>query len=72
MALRTVLRRFRRPPTTGLSPTPLSAYELVTRQAVEDLERTVARLETKVNALLGGAILTILLEVWRTLLRGSP
>ena len=32
----------------------LSAYELVTRRAVEDLEREIARIDTKVNALVVG------------------
>jgi hypothetical protein len=48
---------------------PLTAYELVTRRAVEDLERELARIDGKVNALIVGMVATLVAEVWRALLR---
>lgn len=48
---------------------PLSAYELVTRRAVDDLERELARIDAKVNALVVGMVATLLAEIWRAFLR---
>ena len=48
---------------------PLTAYELVTRRAVEDLERELARIDMKVNALVVGMVVTVVAEVWRAFLR---
>ena len=49
---------------------PLSAYELVTRRAVDDLERELGRIDTKVNALVVGMVATLVAEVWRAFLKG--
>ncbi|HZQ99507.1 MAG TPA: hypothetical protein VFC93_11910 [Chloroflexota bacterium] len=49
---------------------PLSAYELVTRRAVEDLERELGRIDAKVNALVVGMVATLVAEVWRAFLKG--
>ena len=48
---------------------PLTAYELVTRRAVEDMERELARIDMKVNALVVGMIGTFAAEIWRAFLR---
>jgi hypothetical protein len=48
---------------------PMTAYELVTRRAVEDLERELARIDGKVNALMVGMVATLVAEVWKALLR---
>ncbi len=48
---------------------PLTAFELVTRRAVEDLEREIARIDTKMNALMVGMVVTVAAEVWRALFR---
>jgi hypothetical protein len=45
---------------------PRSAYELVTRRALEDLARDFERLESKVNGLIFGVLLTFILEVWKS------
>lgn len=44
---------------------PGCAYGAVTRRAVDDLTRAVERLEVKLNTLLLGALVSILLEIWR-------
>ena len=59
----------RRPPRRTVATHPLSAYELVTRRAVDDLERELARIDTKVNALVVGMVATLIAEVWRAFLR---
>ncbi|MBM4419051.1 MAG: hypothetical protein FJ033_12200 [Chloroflexi bacterium] len=48
---------------------PLTAYELVTRRAVEDLEREIARIDTKMNAPMVGMVVTVAAEVWWALFR---
>ena len=48
---------------------PLTAYELVTRRAVEDMERELARIDMKVNALVVGMVGTFAAEIWRAFLR---
>lgn len=45
---------------------PRSAYEMVTRRALNDLTRDFERLEVKVNGLLFGVALTFVLEVWKS------
>ena len=45
---------------------PRSAYELVTRRALEDLARDFDRLEVKVNGVIFGVMLTFILEVWKS------
>jgi hypothetical protein len=45
---------------------PRSAYELVTRRALDDLTRDFERLETKVNGLIFGVVLTFGVEVWKS------
>ena len=59
----------KRPRRSVVAADPLSAYELVTRRAVEDLERELGRIDTKVNALIVGMIATVVAEVWRAFLR---
>jgi hypothetical protein len=46
--------------------TPGCGYGAVTRRAVEDLTRVVERIELKLNTLLFGALVSVLLEIWRT------
>lgn len=60
-----------RRPATGRSirQDPLTAYELVTRRAVEDMERELARIDMKVNALVVGMVGTFAAEIWRAFLR---
>lgn len=45
---------------------PGCTYGAVTRRAVDDVTRAVERIEVKLNTLLLGALVSILLEVWRT------
>jgi hypothetical protein len=59
----------KRPRRPVVATDPLSAYELVTRRAVEDLERELGRIDTKVNALIVGMVATLVAEVWRAFLR---
>jgi hypothetical protein len=59
----------KRPGRRAVAEEPLTAYELVTRRAVEDLERELARIDGKVNALMVGMVATLAAEVWRALLR---
>lgn len=59
----------KRPRRTVVTTDPLSAYELVTRRAVEDLERELSRIDAKVNALMIGMVATVVAEVWRAFLR---
>lgn len=60
-------RRIRRRPVVATEP--LTAFELVTRRAVEDLEREIARIDVKVNALVAGVAITVIGEVWRAFTR---
>jgi hypothetical protein len=39
---------------------------MVSRRALEDLERAFSRLEAKVNGVLLGILATVALEVWRS------
>jgi hypothetical protein len=59
----------KRPDRRSVAEEPLTAYELVTRRAVEDLDRELARIDGKVNALIVGMVATLVAEVWRALLR---
>jgi len=59
----------KRPRRSVVAADALTAYELVTRRAVEDLEREIARIDTKVNALMIGMVATVVAEVWRAFLR---
>jgi hypothetical protein len=59
----------KRPSRRAVVEEPLTAYELVTRRAVEDLERELARIDGKVNALIVGMVATLVAEVWRALLK---
>lgn len=60
-------RRIRRRPV--VTTEPLTAFELVTRRAVEDVEREIARIDMKVNALVVGVAVTVFTEVWRAFIR---
>jgi hypothetical protein len=51
---------------TRIDEAPRSAYELVTRRALDDLTRDFERLETKVNGLSFGVVLTFGVEVWKS------
>ena len=44
---------------------PGCAYGAVTRRAVDDLTRAVERMELKLNTLMFGVLVSILLEIWR-------
>ncbi len=46
---------------------PGCAYGLVTRKSVEDLGKDFDRLEDKINGLIFGVIITVLLQAWKTL-----
>ena len=59
----------KRPARRTIAEEPLTAYELVTRRAVEDLEREIGRIDVKVNALVVGMLATLVAEVWRTFMR---
>lgn len=48
-----------------------SAYEQVTRQALEDLVRQVDRLETKLNGILLGLAGSLLIDLYRVIVRGG-
>ncbi|HUF49040.1 MAG TPA: hypothetical protein VMM93_14585 [Vicinamibacterales bacterium] len=61
-----VHRSRRRATSRTVAAEPLTAFELVTRRAVEDLERELGRIDTKVNALVVGMFVTVVAEVWRT------
>lgn len=66
-ALRQLVRGQRRDGAKeGLSPT---SFELVTRRGLDDLTRQVERLETKINGLLIALASSILIELYRTLVR---
>jgi hypothetical protein len=72
MALGTVIARLAkrlradRPIGDRVAEGPRSAYELVTRRALDDLTRDFERLETKVNGLIFGVVLTFAVEVWKS------
>ena len=59
----------RKRPRRIVAEEPLTAYELVTRRAVEDLEKELARIDGKVNALIVGMVVTVVAEVWRAVMR---
>ncbi len=73
LRLAEVLRRFRRrvgvAEGLAVDERPRSAFELVTRRGLDDLASRVERLETKVNGLLFGVALTVILQVWTQVLR---
>jgi len=46
---------------------PGCAYGLVSRRAIEDLEREFGRLEAKINGLIFGVVITLLVQVWKAL-----
>ena len=56
-------------PRRTVATEPLTAYELVTRRAVEDMERELGRIDMKVNALVVGMVATLVAEVWRAFMR---
>lgn len=69
MTLAEALRRLktasksRRSP--AVDPRPACAGGLVTRERVDDLSEDLVRLESKINALLGGVALALLLDLLR-------
>lgn len=46
-----------------------SSFELVTRRGLDDLTRQVERMETKINGLLIALASSILIDLYRTLVR---
>ncbi|HEX5417637.1 MAG TPA: hypothetical protein VFZ25_18420 [Chloroflexota bacterium] len=46
-----------------------SSFEQVTRRGLDDLTRQVERLETKINGLLVALASSILIDLYRTLIR---
>lgn len=56
-------------PRRRVAEHPLTAFELVTRRAVEDVERELGRIDAKVNALIVGMVATLVAEVWRAFMR---
>ncbi len=66
-ALAAVVRRRRQEQARRpLDERPACAFGAVTGQRLEDLHAVVARIEAKVNALLGGVALAVLIELWRS------
>jgi hypothetical protein len=53
-------------PRKFIDEKPGCAYGMVSRRALEDLERAFSRLEAKVNGVLLGILATVALEVWRS------
>ncbi|MCL4369294.1 MAG: hypothetical protein M1380_00050 [Chloroflexi bacterium] len=45
---------------------PGCAYGMVNRRALEDLEQAFGRLEAKVNGVLLGIVVTVAIEIWRS------
>ena len=64
-----IVNEARKRPRRTVAAEALTAYELVTRRAVDDLERELARIDVKVNALVVGMVATLVAEVWRAFLR---
>ena len=62
----------KRPARRTIAEEPLTAYELVTRRAVEDLEREIARIDVKVNALVVGMLVTLVQRYYRADRRANP
>jgi len=46
---------------------PGCAFGLVTRKGLEDLSKDFERLESKINGLIFGVIITVLLETWKAM-----
>lgn len=46
---------------------PGCAFGLVTRKGLDDLAGDVERLEGKINGILLGVVVTVLLQAWKTL-----
>ncbi len=55
--------------TTALPAEGPSAFEQVTRRGLDDLTRQVERLETKLNGILLALAGSILIDLYRTLVR---
>ena len=62
-------RRARAMETAAPLEAPASAYEMVTRRAVDDLEREIGRIDVKINTLMVGVTLTFGVEVWKAFVR---
>ena len=62
-ALREQLRQLRQGPPNGIDLKPSSAYEVVTRQMVEDLAGDLKEIKDRLNGLLWMVAGTILTEV---------
>ena len=71
-SLTTAVRRTRQrtagptPGTTGGEPSP---YEQVTRRGLDDLTRQVERIETKLNGILITVVGSILIDLYRSIIR---
>lgn len=46
---------------------PGCAFGLVTRKGLEDLSKDFERLESKINGLIFGVVVTVLLQTWKAL-----
>jgi hypothetical protein len=58
-----------RPAIRAIDLAPGSTYEVVTRQAVDDLRAQVDRIEARLNAVLFGVAASLAIELWRAFLR---
>lgn len=50
-----------------LEERPGCAFGLVTRKGLEDLSKDFERLESKINGLIFGVVVTVLLQTWKAL-----
>ena len=75
MSLKTAIARIargkreRNKSATAIDERPHSAYELVTRRALEDLKARVDSIDAKVNGLLWGMLAIVLSEVYRAVMK---
>ena len=56
-------------PNDGAAEAGPSPYEQVTRRGLDDLTRQVERIETKVNGILFAVVGSILIDLYRTIVR---
>lgn len=56
-------------PKDGSAEVAPSPYEQVTRRGLDDLTRQVERIETKVNGILFAVVGSLLIDLYRTIVR---
>lgn len=68
MALsKSIARLAQQKKSAGIDEKPGCAYGMVTRKGLDDLSRDFERLEVKINGLLFGVLVTVILEAWKAL-----